>query len=73
MKDIFKQLIDAKIDWKESSDSPHLQAVFQNKVVTLRFNDWPDEILCTILIDGDEQDWEDFPPNWTLPEVDEES
>jgi len=38
----------------------------------LRFNDWPDEIMCTIFIDGEEQDWEDIPENWALPEAPEE-
>jgi hypothetical protein len=70
MKDIFKQLIDSKIDWKELPDSPHLQSVFQNKVVKLRFNDFPDEVLCTIIIDDEEQDWDELPSNWTLPEDD---
>jgi hypothetical protein len=72
MKDIFKRLLDAQINWKEAPGNPHLQAFFEGRIATLRFNDWPDEIMCTILIDGEEQDWEDLPPNWTLPAAPEE-
>jgi len=67
MKDIFKQLLDSKIDWEESPETKYLQARFNDKVARLRFNDWPDEILCTIFIDSEEQDWEDWPEHWTLP------
>ena len=67
MKDIFKRLIRAKVDWQEVAGNPHLQASFEGKTATLKFNDWPDEVMCTISLDGDEQDWEDFPSNWTLP------
>jgi hypothetical protein len=72
MKDIFKRMLDAKISWQEVPENPHLQAVFEGKVAKLRFNDWPDQIMCTIFIDGDEQDWEDIPENWTLPPAPEE-
>lgn len=68
MKEIFKQLIDAKLDWEEVPNSSMLQARFRDKVASLRFNDWPEEVLCTIFVDADQQDWEDFPSNWTLPE-----
>lgn len=67
MKDIFKQLLDSKIDWEESPETVYLQARFNDKAARLRFNDWPDEILCTIFIDSDEQDWEDWPDHWILP------
>ncbi len=69
MKEIFKRMLDTKIDWQEVSGNPHLQAQFEGKIVTLRFNDWPDAVMCTIFIDGDEQDWEDLPDIWTLPPV----
>jgi len=72
MKDIFRRLLDSRISWKETPGSKHLQAVFEGKITTLRFNDWPDEIMCTIFIDGEEQDWEDIPENWALPEAPEE-
>jgi hypothetical protein len=42
MKDIFKQLLDSKIDWEESPKTKYLQARFNDKVARLRFNDWPD-------------------------------
>jgi hypothetical protein len=73
MKDIFKRILDAKLDWKEVPDSLNLQARFEGKIATLRFNDWPDEIMCTIVIDGEEQDWEDIPESWSLPPAPEEA
>lgn len=72
MKDIFRRLLDERISWKENPGSKHLQAVFEGKIATLRFNDWPDEVMCTIFIDDEEQDWEDIPSNWTLPPAPEE-
>lgn len=73
MKDIFRRLLSAQINWKEGPGGGRLQAAFEGQIATLRFNDWPDEIMCTIFIDGEEQDWEDLPPNWTLPPAPEET
>lgn len=69
MKDIFKDLLRANIDWQQSPEDPKLlQAYFQSKLVKLKLNDFPAEIMCTLIVDSDEQNWDDFPSNWTLPE-----
>lgn len=58
----------SKIDWQKTTESPYLfRAVLQGKSVYLRLNDFPDEPLCTAIIDGKETDLDDFPKSWTLP------
>jgi hypothetical protein len=64
LRDIFNR----KIDW-ESTESPQvLRAVVRGKELRLRFNDFPEEPLCTLIWEGGEQDLNDRGPNWTLPE-----
>ncbi len=58
----------SKVDWQKTAESPYLfRAVFQGKTVNLRLNDFPDEPLCTVIIDGKETNLDDFPKSWTLP------
>jgi hypothetical protein len=64
---IFERLLAAKIDWLEPPGSQYCQATFEGKSVGLRLNDFPEEIMCTMFIDNEEQDWHQFPPNWSLP------
>lgn len=45
---------------------------FEGQLATLRFSDWPDEIMCATFWDSEEQDWEEISPNWTLPPAPEE-
>lgn len=73
MKDIFKEIVDAEIHWEELS-GPYFQARFRDKAVKLRLNDFPDEILWTLIVDGEELDLEETPARWSLPpEPDEDS
>ena len=68
MKDVTTELLKAKIDWQKVSDSPPVfETQFQNKSIRLRLNDFPEEVLCTLFVDDDEVDLDDFPSNWTLP------
>jgi hypothetical protein len=67
MKDIFERLLAAKIDWLEPPSSLYFQATFEGKNVRLRINDFPEEIMCTMFVDNEEQNWDQFPPNWILP------
>jgi hypothetical protein len=66
MKQIFQEIVNEKIQWEETS-GPYFQARFKNKTVTLRLNDFPDEVLWTLIIDGEEVDLEETPTLWTLP------
>jgi hypothetical protein len=68
MTNLLDQLQQSRVDWEPTKESPYLfQAVFQGKVVRLRLNDFPEEPLCTAIIDGVETDLHDFPKTWTLP------
>ena len=49
-------------------ESPYLfHSSFHDKIVKLRLNDFPEEPLCTVIIDGIETDLDDFPKNSTMP------
>jgi len=62
------RLLQSQIDWEATKESPYIfQAVFEKNTVRLRLNDFPEEPLCTAIIDGAETDLQDFPKCWTLP------
>jgi len=68
MTNLLDQLQQSRVDWGATKESPYIfQAVLQGKVVLLRLNDFPEEPLCTVIIDGAETDLHDFPKTWTLP------
>jgi hypothetical protein len=68
MEDILELLQRSKVDWRKTSESPYVfQHIFQGKTVYLRLNDFPDEPLCTVIIDGQETDLNELPNHWTLP------
>jgi hypothetical protein len=57
-----------KVDWEATQESKFVfRAIFQEKIVLLRLNDFPDEPICTVIVDEDETDVEPFPETWTLP------
>lgn len=57
-----------QIDWQKSQESEYVFcADFQNQILKLRLNDFPDEPLCTLIVSGVETDLEEFPECWTLP------
>ena len=58
----------SKIDWVLTKSDPYMfQAFFEKKALKLRLNDFPDEPLCTIIVDNVETDIHEFPDKWTLP------
>jgi hypothetical protein len=68
MTNFLEQLQQAKVDWQTTKESPYIfGAVFQGKVVRLRLNDFPEEPLCTVILDGTETDLHEFSKLWTLP------
>jgi hypothetical protein len=68
MAGLLNQLQQARVDWQKTSESPYaFQAMFQGKVVRLRLNHFPEEPLCTVILDGIETDLHEFPKSWTLP------
>lgn len=61
-------LLQTRVDWKTSDDDPYVfQALYRGNVARVRFNDFPDEPICTVIVDGVETDLEEFPDCWTLP------
>jgi hypothetical protein len=68
MNVILKQLLQAKIDWQTTNESAYIfQTLFDRMDIRLRLNDFPDQPLCTIIIDGQAIDLHEFPKSWTLP------
>jgi len=68
MTDLLDYLTQSRIDWQTTSESPYIfEAVFQGTMVRLRLNDFPEEPLCTVVIDGAGTDLDDLPKTWTLP------
>jgi hypothetical protein len=65
---LVEQLQHVAIDWQGTSESPYMfLAIVQETVVRLRLNDFPDEPLCTLIVEGAEIDLIEFPECWTLP------
>jgi hypothetical protein len=68
MTNFLEQLQQARVDWQTMKESPYsFQAVFQGTVVRLRLNDFPEELLCTVIFDCTETDPHEFSKLWTLP------
>lgn len=63
---LFKKIVDARIQWQQLS-GPYFQSNFQGKIIKLRLNDFPDEVLWTLIVDGEELNLEETPPHWILP------
>lgn len=62
------KILHSRVDWEPSSESPYIfQATCGGQAVRLRLNDFPDEPLCTLIVEGTETDLHEFPPLWTLP------
>lgn len=61
IKDYFAKAI----TWNKSNDAqfPH-KAVFEGKHVTIRVNDFPAENLYTLIADGSEISFDEWPPLW---------
>ena len=68
MADFLEQLCQAHIRWEVTHESKYIFFTnFNGKMVRLRLNDFPDEPLCTVIINNQEIDVEPVPDNWSLP------
>jgi len=73
MANLLEQLLRAKVDWQKTTESPYIFfASVNGKAVRLRLNDFPEEPLCTVIIDDKETDIHEFPKFWTVPRHREE-
>jgi hypothetical protein len=68
LSDLIEQLQRVKVDWQATAKSTYVfDAVFAEKKIRLRLNDFPDDPLCTVIVNGREKDLDEFPKSWTLP------
>jgi hypothetical protein len=73
MADFLEQLLQAQIGWEATNESKYVFCTtFRGKIVRLRLNDFPDEPICTVIINNQEIDVEHVPDNWSLPSHREE-
>lgn len=65
----FENYLEEKIVWKPGMDSLHPYSTeFEGEQYLIRLNDFPDEHLYTLLIDGKEiAHFDDWPQSWTRP------
>lgn len=67
MKDIFNLILSEKIKWTPTNDEEFtFSSTYEGKIIKLRMNDFPDEPLCTLFINNEERDVDEFPENWSL-------
>lgn len=65
----FRALLETPISWTESAD-PEIPwtATFGDLSLAIRLNDFPDEVMFTLLVNGKPlDDFDDWPPRWTRP------
>jgi hypothetical protein len=63
-----EQLLKKKIDWEKTQESEYIfSATVEGKELFLRLNDFPEEPLCTIIINGNKTNLDDLGKGWTLP------
>jgi hypothetical protein len=62
-----KNYLAEKIDWKRTTDAHHpFTAEFEGEKCVIRLNDFPEEHLYTLIVDGKEvADFDDWSATWT--------
>jgi hypothetical protein len=58
--------LEEKVVWEKSADPAYpYTARFEGERFTVRLNDFPDEHLYTLIVDGEEvADFDDWPEQW---------
>lgn len=69
MTDPAEEYLRKKIKWNESNNSEYpFFIVIDRKTLVLRLNDFPEEPLYTLIVDGKEViDLEGLPSTWQIP------
>ncbi len=63
-----KSILKKRINWQKSDESNYIfTTIIDGKLWKLRLNDFPEEILCTVIWEGGQQDLDDLGEHWTLP------
>jgi len=71
MSGLIDQLQRSSLHWNATDDNPYVfRSTFHGKTILLRLNDFPDEPLCTLIIDGNETNLHEFSNLWSLPQSD---
>jgi len=61
-------ILEAKISWREiERGGNEFMAQVDGHTCNLRMNDFPSEPLYTLMVDEEQIDLDDSPPNWTIP------
>jgi len=55
----------SRIEWITVS-AGLFSVLFENQTVLLRLNDFPNESLCTVIVNGREVDLEVLPAGWSI-------
>jgi hypothetical protein len=58
-----------RINWKRTRDARYpFESTFERKKCVIRLNEFPDEHMYTLLVDGRElMSFDDWSPNWNRP------
>ena len=68
MASFLMRMQQSKVDWRTAAGARYtFETVFEATPVLLRLNDFPEEALCTVIVDDHATDLDDFPKTWTLP------
>ena len=63
INDLFKR----KLTWIKNESNPIIFDLKDEKVnAIIRINDFPDEIMYTVILRDEQYDMDDLPDNWTL-------
>jgi len=63
---ILKNLLSEPIHWKFNSEAGGYYGLWNDEMLFLRLNDFPDEPLYTLIFGLEEINVEDRPPAWTF-------
>jgi hypothetical protein len=68
MTDSLNKLLAEQVDWFPSPSKPfHFIATVNGTQCELRLNDFPDENIGTLLLQGRSYELEEIPRSWRLP------
>ena len=61
-----KSYFSRSIEWRKTSDAEHPWCTtLEGKKVRIRINDFPAEALYTLMVDGSEAHFDEWPSRWT--------
>ena len=63
-----EELLETRINWEnDNRQKSLLSTMIRGEKIYLRFNDFPEEPLCTVIFPGVRQDLDDCPEWWIIP------